>query len=193
MKVVATEIPGVVIIEPKVFEDARGFFLESFNAQRFHELGLPTNFVQDNHSRSSQGTLRGLHYQLQQPQGKLVRAVQGTLLDVAVDLRRHSPTFGRSVSVLLSAENRRQLYVPPGCAHGFCAVTACEMIYKCTDFYCPQHEYTLMWNDPELAIDWSVTEPLLSEKDRRGRLLADTPVYEIGCEPFAAAAPVGLA
>jgi dTDP-4-dehydrorhamnose 3,5-epimerase len=179
MKFETTTIPGVVLIEPQVFEDPRGFFMEVFQKARFRQAGLESEFVQDNHSRSGRATLRGLHYQIQHPQGKLVRVIRGEVFDVAVDLRRHSPTFGRWFGVRLSETNRRQLYIPPGLAHGFCVISeAAEFLYKCTDYYYPEHERTLLWNDPQLAIDWPVTQPLLSEKDRRGLLLGAAPVFE---------------
>jgi dTDP-4-dehydrorhamnose 3,5-epimerase len=167
MKVEATALDGVVVVEPRVFEDARGFFFESFHADRYASAGLPARFVQDNHSRSAPGTLRGLHYQLKRAQGKLVRAVRGSIFDVAVDIRRGSPTFGRWVGVVLSAENKRQLYIPPGYAHGFCVPSeVSEVEYKCTDFYVPDDEHGIAWNDPTVGIVWPVTNPLLSERDR---------------------------
>jgi dTDP-4-dehydrorhamnose 3,5-epimerase len=169
MQFLPTSLPGVVIVEPKVFEDQRGFFMETFQQARFQEAGLDWEFVQDNHSRSRYGTLRGLHYQIQHPQGKLVRVIRGEVYDVAVDIRRDSPAFGRWMGVYLSETNKRQLYVPPGLAHGFCVTTeAAEFVYKCTDYYFPQHERTLLWNDPQLAIDWPIQDPVLSEKDQRG-------------------------
>lgn len=180
MIVVPTEIPDVLIIEPKVFGDDRGFFLESFNQSKFSErIGQNVSFVQDNHSRSSRNVLRGLHYQIQQPQGKLVRAVVGEILDVAVDIRRNSSTFGRWVGCLLSAENKRQLWVPPGMAHGFLVVSdVAEVLYKATDYYAPQHERSILWNDPELAIAWNLeAQPILSIKDKEAALLKDAEVY----------------
>jgi dTDP-4-dehydrorhamnose 3,5-epimerase len=171
MNIVPTEIPDVLIIEPRVFQDDRGFFFESFNSRTFIEkTGVETHFVQDNHSRSSQNVLRGLHYQIQQPQGKLVRVIAGEVFDVAVDLRKSSPTFGQWVSALLSAENKRQLWVPVGFAHGFCVVSSvAEVLYKTTDYYAPQHERCVLWNDPDLAIAWpSEAEPVLSAKDQAG-------------------------
>ena len=168
MKVVATAIPDVVVVEPRVFGDARGFFLESWNARAFGELGIDAQFVQDNHSRSQRGVLRGLHYQVEHAQGKLVRVTSGEVHDVAVDLRRSSPTFGRHVGVRLSAENKRMLWVPPGFAHGFVVLSdVADFLYKATDYWHPEHERTLLWTDPALAIDWPVAEPILSDKDQR--------------------------
>lgn len=181
MNIVATKIPDVLIVEPKVFGDERGFFYESFNQQVFEEkVGRPVNFVQDNHSRSVQGVLRGLHYQLQQPQGKLVRVAVGRVFDVAVDIRKYSPYFGQWVGVELSAENKRQLWVPEGFAHGFVVLSeSAEFLYKTTDYYAPQAERCIMWNDPELAIDWNVDgEPQLSAKDGAGVRLMDADVFE---------------
>lgn len=172
MNIISTEIPDVLIIEPRVFGDDRGFFFESFNEKVFTEkTGVADHFVQDNHSRSAQNVLRGLHYQLQQPQGKLIRAVIGEILDVAVDIRKNSPTFGKWVSVTLSAENKRQLWVPVGFAHGFLVVSEiAEVLYKTTDYYAPQGERSLLWNDPDLAIAWPLTsEPILSAKDQAGK------------------------
>lgn len=171
MKVLPTEIPDVLILEPQVFGDERGFFLESYNEQVFTEkLGLPVRFVQDNHSRSRQHVLRGLHYQIQQPQAKLVRAIVGAIFDVAVDIRQHSPTFGQWIGCELSAENKRQLWVPAGFAHGFLVLSEmAEVMYKTTDFYAPEHERSILWNDPDLAIVWPLTtDPILSNKDRAG-------------------------
>lgn len=169
MKVIPTKIKDVLIIEPQVFGDDRGFFLESFNAQKFAtETGVTLEFVQDNHSRSSKNVLRGLHYQIQQSQGKLVRVVLGEVLDVAVDIRKSSPTFGQWVSCILSAENKKQFWVPPGFAHGFLVLSdSADFLYKTTDYYAPEHERSLLWNDPELGIDWLITEePILSAKDK---------------------------
>ena len=167
MKVVATELDGVLIIEPRVFPDARGFFYESYRADRYAAAGVPARFVQDNHSCSAPGTLRGLHYQLRHAQGKLMRVLRGVIFDVAVDIRRGSPTFSRWVGVVLSADNKRQLYVPPGYAHGYCVPDeAAEVEYKCTDFYAPEDEHGIVWNDSAIAIDWPLQHPLLSEKDR---------------------------
>jgi len=172
MNVVPTEIPEVLIIEPKVFEDDRGFFFESFNQRTFAEkTGVEADFVQDNHSRSSQNVLRGLHYQIQQPQGKLVRVVAGAVFDVAVDIRKSAPTFGKWVGCLLSAENKRQLWVPVGFAHGFLVVSqTAEVLYKTTDYYAPGQERCILWNDPDLAINWELTAPpVLSAKDQAGQ------------------------
>lgn len=172
MKFIPTAIPDVVLIEPRVFGDQRGFFMETWNARPFAEAGIDVSFVQDNHSRSGAHTLRGLHYQIRQPQGKLVRVIHGEVLDVAVDIRRGSPTLGRWVSERLSAENRKMLWVPPGFAHGFYVLSdVAEFTYKCTDYYAPAHERSILWNDPDLALDWQIlpgTQPLLSEKDAAG-------------------------
>jgi dTDP-4-dehydrorhamnose 3,5-epimerase len=174
MRVIETELPGVVVIEPEVHKDERGFFLETFHGERYRRHGLPEVFVQDNHSRSVRGTLRGLHAQLRRPQGKLVRAVAGEVWDVAVDIRVGSPTFRKWVAVVLSAGNFRELYVPPGFAHGFCVLSeVAEVEYKCTDYYDPESELRLAWNDPELAIPWPVRDPILSAKDRAARTLRE--------------------
>jgi len=182
MHIVPTGIPDLLIIEPKVFGDERGFFFESFNARRFAELtGVDLAFVQDNHSKSARHVLRGLHYQIRQPQGKLVRAVVGEVLDVAVDIRKSSPTFGKSFSVILSAENKRMLWIPPGFAHGFVVLSeTAEFLYKTTDYWAPEYERSIVWNDPALAIDWHLNgaAPLLSAKDQAGRLLKDAEVFE---------------
>lgn len=181
MKATPTEIPDVLVIEPKVFGDARGFFFESFNARAFRDAtGLDETFVQDNHSRSARGVLRGLHYQIRQPQGKLVRVVRGAVFDVAVDLRRGSPTFGRWAGVELSEDNHRQFWVPPGFAHGFVVLTeSADFLYKTTDYYAPEHERCLKWDDPAVGIDWPLdVEPVLSAKDRDGKALADCEVFE---------------
>lgn len=176
MKVLPTAIPEVLVIEPKVFGDARGFFYESFNQQAFNAAtGTNHHFVQDNHSKSSRGVLRGLHYQIQQAQGKLVRVVQGAVFDVAVDIRQSSPTFGQWVGVELSADNHRQLWVPPGFAHGFLVLSeSAEFLYKTTDYYAPAHERCIAWNDPQLAIAWPDIgmAPLLSAKDAAGLTLS---------------------
>ncbi|MGQ3117530.1 MAG: dTDP-4-dehydrorhamnose 3,5-epimerase [Hydrogenophaga sp.] len=175
MKVTPTRIPDVLIIEPRVFGDARGFFFESFNQKAFNEAtGLDLDFVQDNHSRSARGVLRGLHYQVQQPQGKLVRVVRGAVFDVAVDIRRQSPTFGQWVGCELSEDNHRQLWVPPGLAHGFLVLSdAADFLYKTTDYYAPQHERCIAWNDPEIGIQWPAgVQPLLSPKDQLGTTLS---------------------
>lgn len=176
MKARPLAIPDVVLIEPKVFGDDRGFFFESFNQAKFEAaIGRPVSFVQDNHSRSARNVLRGLHYQIQQPQGKLVRVVQGEVFDVAVDLRKSSPTFGQWVGEILSAENKRQMWVPEGFAHGFIVLSNnAEFLYKTTDYYAPEHERSIAWNDPAIAIQWPIdVEPVLSAKDRQGKSLAD--------------------
>jgi len=178
--VTPTEIPDVLILEPKVFGDARGFFFESFNARDFAQAtDLNVDFVQDNHSKSARGVLRGLHYQIQHPQGKLVRVVQGEVFDVAVDLRKSSATFGRWVGVHLSADNHRQLWVPPGFAHGFVVTSeSAEFLYKTTDYWYPEHERSLLWSDPTVAIQWPLdSAPLLAAKDAAGRLLAEADVF----------------
>ena len=174
MRVVPTDIPGVVVIEPDVHVDGRGFFLETYHAERYTANGIPGPFVQDNHSRSGAGTLRGLHLQLARPQGKLVRVIEGEIFDVAVDVRRGSPNFGRFVGVTLTAENFRQCYVPPGFAHGFCVVSPTAQVeYKCTDLYDPANEIGIAWNDPAIGIPWPVREPLLSARDRHHPTLAE--------------------
>jgi dTDP-4-dehydrorhamnose 3,5-epimerase len=171
MEIIKTKIPDVLILEPKVFGDDRGFFFESFNAQAFLEqAGVSLQFVQDNHSKSARDVLRGLHYQIQQPQGKLVRVVVGEVFDVAVDLRRSSPQFGQWVGIHLSAQNKRQFWVPPGFAHGFVVLSeTAEFLYKTTDYYAPQYERSLLWNDPDLGINWPIDrDPILSAKDQAG-------------------------
>ena len=176
MKVTPTAIPEVLIIEPKVFGDSRGFFFESFNQEAFNQAtGTSVQFVQDNHSRSAKGVLRGLHYQIQHPQGKLVRVVQGAVFDVAVDIRASSPTFGQHVGVELSAENKRMLWVPEGFAHGFVTISdTAEFLYKTTDYYAPQFERGIAWNDPDLGIQWPVAgAPSLSAKDQQAKRLAE--------------------
>lgn len=181
MQVLSTAIPEVLIIEPKAFGDERGFFYESFNARSFAELtGKTPSFVQDNHSKSARHVLRGLHYQIQQPQGKLVRVVAGEVFDVAVDLRRSSATFGRWVGVLLSAENKRQLWVPEGFGHGFVVTSeSAEFLYKTTDYWAPEHERSILWNDPALGIEWPAgLDPILSVKDAQAKLLADSELFE---------------
>ena len=181
MKFVPTRIADVVVIEPQVFGDERGFFMETWRADKFAENGIVATFVQDNHSRSTQGVLRGLHYQIQQPQGKLARVISGEVFDVAVDMRKISPTFGQWVGEILSAENKKMLWVPPGFAHGFYVLSeTAEFLYKCTDYYAPEHERCVRWDDPELAIDWPLidgTMPLLSEKDLAGASFADAECY----------------
>ena len=181
MNVIKTAIPDVLIIEPKVFGDARGFFYESFNGRAFDEaVGRHVEFVQDNHSRSSKGVLRGLHYQIQQPQGKLVRVARGAVFDVAVDVRKSSPTFGKWVGVELSEDNHRQLWVPPGFAHGFLVLSeAADFLYKTTDYYAPEFERCIRWDDPELAITWPLSDvPQLSAKDAAGQRLQTAEVFE---------------
>ena len=179
MRVLPTAIPEVLVVEPRVFGDARGFFMESWNRRALAQVGLDADFVQDNHSRSRRGVLRGLHYQIRHPQGKLVRVVAGAVFDVAVDLRRSSPTFGRAVGVALSEDNKRMLWVPPGFAHGFLVTSeSADFLYKTTDYYHPEHERTLLWNDPALAIEWPLDgEPLLAAKDAAGARLADAETY----------------
>ena len=181
MKIIDTSIPDVKVIEPRVFGDSRGFFFESFNRRQFQEAtGLDTDFVQDNHSKSGLGVLRGLHYQLEQPQGKLVRVVSGKVFDVAVDIRQSSETFGRWAGEILSADNFRQLWIPPGFAHGFLVLADdTEFLYKTTDFYAPEHERTIQWNDPELAIDWPVDDLVLrlSDKDQQGTAFAQAEYF----------------
>ena len=180
MKAVPTDIPGLVILEPRVFGDERGFFFESYNRCAFREAtGLDPDFVQDNHSRSVRGVLRGLHYQVKQAQGKLVRVAAGEVWDVVVDLRRSSPTFGRSLGLALSASNRRMLWVPEGFAHGFVVTSdAAEFLYKTTDYYAPEHERSLLWNDPALAIDWPIRgEPILKPGDANGTPLAQAETF----------------
>ncbi|ONN69734.1 dTDP-4-dehydrorhamnose 3,5-epimerase [Pseudomonas oryzihabitans] len=175
MQVFETAIPDVKLIEPKIFGDDRGFFLESFQAERYAEqAGITLAFVQDNHSRSARNVLRGLHFQRSKPQGKLVRVVRGEVLDVAVDIRRGSPTFGNVVAEILSEDNKRQLWIPPGLAHGFVVLSeTADFEYKCTDYYDPSDEGSLIWNDPDLNIDWRVTDPILSAKDAQGLRLAE--------------------
>ncbi|RMG32636.1 MAG: dTDP-4-dehydrorhamnose 3,5-epimerase [Gammaproteobacteria bacterium] len=180
MEIEPTAIPDVKLIEPKVFGDERGFFYESWNRRAFAEAGLDVDFVQDNHSRSQKGVLRGLHYQIQHPQGKLVRAVVGAVFDVAVDLRRSSPTFGQWVGFELSAENKRMAWIPPGFAHGFLVLSDwAEFLYKTTDYWYREHERTLMWNDPALGIEWPWDgEPILSGKDAQGSVLSEAEVFD---------------
>lgn len=183
MNLLPTSIADVVIIEPKVFGDERGFFFESFNERRFQEaVGVPLSlrFVQDNHSKSAKNVLRGLHYQIYQPQGKLVRVIAGEVFDVAVDIRRSSPTFGKWVGAVLSAENKRQMWVPAGFAHGFLVTSeSAEFLYKTTDYWAPEHERSIAWNDPAIGIEWPIEEaPVLSAKDKNAVLLADAEVYQ---------------
>lgn len=170
MNTIATQFSGVLLLEPKVFRDARGFFLETYNRRAYAELGIDADFVQDNHSSSTYGVLRGLHYQLGRPQAKLVRCIRGEIFDVAVDVRRGSPTFGQWTSASLSAENMRSLFIPEGFAHGFCVVSdSAEVVYKCSDFYAPADERGVLWSDPDLAIEWplSAKDMVLSEKDQQ--------------------------
>ena len=168
MKVIETKLPGVLIIEPKVFGDSRGFFKETFQAQRYRDAGIEYDFVQDNHSRSQKGVLRGLHFQITKPQGKLVSCSQGAVFDVAVDVDPLSATFGQYVGIELTDDNHRQFWVPPGYAHGFCVLTdTADFQYKCTDYYDPSDEGGLIWNDPDVAIEWPIDEPLLSDKDAK--------------------------
>jgi len=182
MKFIPTNLPDVILIQPALFEDQRGFFLETYRKDRFSGNGIEAEFVQDNHSGSTKGVLRGLHYQVRRAQGKLVRVIAGEIFDVAVDIRRSSPTFGSWTSALLSSENRHQLWVPAGFAHGFCVLSDwAEVTYKTTDYYAPEWERTLLWNDPKIGIGWPVTsglEPLVSLKDADGKLLADAEVFE---------------
>ena len=180
LKKISTSLPGVWILEPRVFGDERGFFLESYNQQSMADAGVVGTFVQDNHSCSARNVLRGLHYQLKQPQGKLVRVVEGEILDVAVDMRRSSSTFGRWEAVRLSGENKRMLWVPVGFAHGFRVISEkAHVLYKATDFYAPEYERTLAWNDPDLKIDWELDgEPIVSAKDQRGKAFRDSESYD---------------
>ncbi len=181
MEIISTAIPGVLIFKPEVFGDERGFFMETYRASWLAEAGLPTDFVQDNHSASARGVLRGLHYQLQQPQGKLVRVLSGEVFDVAVDLRKNSPTFGQHVATVLSAENKLIFWVPPGFAHGFLVLSEqAEFVYKCTSYYAPEDEHALNWNDPQLNIPWpleDIGEPTLSAKDRDASMLENSALY----------------
>ena len=182
MKVIPTSHPEVLLVEPDIFSDDRGFFMESFHAGKYSQHGIPGEFMQDNQSRSSRGVLRGLHYQLEHPQGKLVRVLRGEVFDVAVDIRKGSPHFGEAVCVALSASDHRQLYIPPGFAHGFCTLSEqADFFYKCTDLYAPGDEYGIAWDDPDIAIDWPQLEFSLSEKDKQHPRLCDSKnlhVYE---------------
>lgn len=182
MKIIDTDIPDVKLIEPKVFTDERGFFMETFQKRVFSEAGLPTEFVQDNHSGSRQGILRGLHYQLKHSQGKLVRVVVGEVFDVAVDLRKSSPTFGQWTGAVLSAENKRGLWVPPGFGHGYYVMSDwAEFVYKVTDFYAPEWERTILWNDPQIGIEWPLVNgqmPVVSGKDAAGKLLSQADIFD---------------
>ena len=179
MEIITTALPDVLVLEPRVFGDARGFFFESWNQREFARLGLPVDFVQDNHSKSARGILRGLHYQTRQVQGKLVRVVAGEVFDVAVDMRRDSPTLGQWTGALLSADNHRMMWIPPGFAHGFYVTSdAAEFVYKCTDFYAPEHEVSLRWDDPTIGIRWPLVDgqpPVLSDKDATGISFAEAP------------------
>jgi len=178
MRVTPTAIPDVLVVEPRVFRDARGHFFESWNRRAFAAAGLDVDFVQDNHSRSTRGVLRGLHYQIHHAQGKLVRVIAGEVYDVAVDLRRGSPTFGRHVAVTLSADDERMLWVPPGFAHGFCVTSeSADFLYKTTDYWHAEHERTLLWNDPALGIAWPVRDPVIAAKDAAGVPLASAETY----------------
>ena len=181
MKFISTLFPDVFLIEPKIFQDERGFFLESYQKKKFSEAGLPFDFVQDNHSKSCQGVLRGLHYQIKQPQGKLLRVVAGEIFDVAVDIRKHSPTFGKWFGTYLSEENKKMLWVPVGFAHGFYVTSPqAELLYKSTDYYAPEWERTIAWNDPAINIPWPTkgASPLLSPKDKEGKLLVEAELFE---------------
>lgn len=179
MKVLPTQLPGVLLIEPRIFGDERGFFFETWNEREFERAGIRARFVQDNHSRSAKGVLRGLHYQVRQPQGKLIRVTAGEIFDVAVDIRRGSPSFGRWEGVRLGAQSRRMLWIPVGFAHGFCVLSDfAEVLYKATDFYAPEHERCLLWNDPEIGIAWPIEgAPTLSAKDAGGVRLRDAEVF----------------
>lgn len=176
MNVLSCEIPGLLVLEPKVFGDARGFFMETWNRRSYREAGLDVDFVQDNLSRSRRGTLRGLHFQNPKPQGKLLQVLEGEVFDVAVDIRRSSPAFGRWYGLVLSAENKRQFYVPPGFAHGFVVLSETVLFhYKCTEFYSPKDELAIRWNDANIGIEWPIKEPLLSERDSRASFLREVP------------------
>jgi dTDP-4-dehydrorhamnose 3,5-epimerase len=180
LNIVPTSLPDVLLIEPKVFQDERGFFLESYQKKKFQEIGIVAEFVQDNHSKSCQGTLRGLHYQLKQPQGKLVRVISGEIFDVAVDIRRSSSTYGQWVGDYLSAENKRMLWIPEGFAHGFYVTSpAAEVLYKATDYYAPEWERSILWNDPTINISWPLLDelPILSTRDEIGKLLVDAEIF----------------
>jgi dTDP-4-dehydrorhamnose 3,5-epimerase len=180
LKKIPTSLPGVFILEPRVFGDDRGFFFESYNQKTMADLGITERFMQDNHSCSSRNVLRGLHYQLKHPQGKLVRVAEGEIIDVAVDLRRSSATFGKWEAVRLSGDNKRMLWIPPGLAHGFCVLSdKAHVLYKATDYYAPEHERTLAWNDPQLKIQWELDgEPIISAKDQRGVAFRDAESYD---------------
>ncbi|MBF2057507.1 MAG: dTDP-4-dehydrorhamnose 3,5-epimerase [Cyanobacterium sp. T60_A2020_053] len=179
MQVTPTKLPDVLLLEPKIWQDERGFFMESYNQNTFHQkTGLIVDFVQDNHSQSQQNVLRGLHYQIKQSQGKLVRALVGEIFDVAVDLRQTSPTFGQWVGEILSAENKKQLWIPPGFAHGFLVLSSvAEVFYKATDFYAPQYDRSLLWSDAQININWGITQPIVSDKDKNAPCLAEAEVF----------------
>ena len=180
MKFTPTAIPDVIVVEPKVFGDARGFFMESWNERVFSAAGITARFVQDNHSRSVKGVLRGLHYQIKQPQGKLIRVIHGEIFDAVVDIRRRSPSFGEIFTTTLSSNDHKMLWVPPGFAHGFCVTSdSAEVLYKSSDFYAPQHERTILWNDPKLSIAWPVSGiPTISAKDAAGTPLREAEIFE---------------
>lgn len=174
MKITPSRIPEVLVVEPDVFGDSRGFFMETWHRKKYAAAGLDVDFVQDNHSRSSKGVLRGLHYQLQQPQGKLVRVVSGVVFDVAVDIRKGSPCFGQWVGIELDGDSHRQFYIPPGFAHGFCVLSeSADFLYKCTDFYAPEYEQGILWNDPDIGIEWPGDDFQISQKDARNSRLRD--------------------
>lgn len=179
MKAVATDLPGVLLIEPRIFGDERGFFLETWNERTFSDIGIDAQFVQDNHSRSARNVLRGLHYQIRQPQGKLLRVIAGEIFDVVVDIRRSSPTFGKVITLNLDSISKAMVWIPVGFAHGFCVVSDyAEVLYKTTDFYAPEHERSIAWNDPQLAIPWPVAgPPTLSDKDSRSVKLSDAELF----------------
>lgn len=180
MEITQTELPGVVLIKPRVFEDSRGFFFESYNEEKFRDAGITCRFVQDNHSKSVKGTLRGLHYQVVKPQAKLCRVVKGDVLDVVVDVRAGSPHFGKHISTVLSAEDHSQIFIPRGYAHGFIVLSeTAEFLYKCDEFYFPQHERGIIWNDASLEIDWGCEDPIVSEKDSRHPRLVDRLVVDL--------------
>lgn len=180
MEFIPTKIPDVILIKPKIFGDERGFFLETYREDKFTQAGISAKFVQENHSSSQEGVLRGLHYQIRQSQGKLVRVIAGEIWDIAVDIRRNSPTFGQWVGIILSAENKYQLWIPPGFAHGFYVLSEqAEVTYKVTDYYAPEWERSIFWNDPQLGIDWQLSvPPILSQKDLAGKLLKDAEIFE---------------
>lgn len=182
MKFIKLEIPDIILIEPKIISDERGFFLETYQKKRFTDAGIPNDFVQDNHSSSEKNVLRGMHYQIKQPQGKLVRVIAGEIFDVALDIRKSSPTFGKWAGTYLSAENKQQLWVPPGFAHGFYVTSDyAEVLYKTSDYYAPQWERTILWNDPEVGIQWPINKgasPILSQKDKDGTPLAQAEIFD---------------